>query len=221
MIIVDDGSCDERDIRNFVSKNRFKNLRIFKVKKDYGFNSHGCRNLIMKQATNDWVVLMDIDREFVEPGFAFNELKRMRLYKNCRYCFVAGVYNKDSLPSDNKNLLLSSLHQSVNDFLIHKDHFFSAGGYDEELIGIRNGDRQYFEQLLHFGTEKLIHGINLSLIRGSTISIVEKKLQLDISIKSKNDKDGFRTNLKKLIERRIKKPEPDKSILTFEWVEIE
>ncbi len=219
MIIVDDGSNADRDILKYINKQKYNNLRVFKVKKDYGFNSHGCRNLIMSKASNDWVVLLDLDREFINPSLAFSEIKSVKLNTKTRYCFLAGHYNKSVSPDETKVLLPNTVHQSVNDYLIHKSHFFSAGGYDEELIGLRNGDRQFFEQLLYFGNEKILHSVEISLIREATISLI-KKVNADPSIRSKRDKLVYSYNLKKLIEHRIKKPDPRKKILTFEWEEV-
>ena len=110
LIIVDDGS--RLPITDYLSPGN--KIRIFKVLKDYGFNSHGCRNLIMKQTINDWVVLIDIDREFLEPEFVFNRLNTRPLNECTLYRFVAHSSLKES-------------HKSVNDYLINRNHFFSAG----------------------------------------------------------------------------------------------
>lgn len=196
MIIVDDGS--KYPITDYLKPN--DKLRLFRVKKDYGFNSHGCRNLIMKMTSNPWVILMDLDRQFIRPEVDYYEIRNANLKKiNRRYCFVG--HSKSLGP-----------HKSVNDYLIHQDHFFSAGGYDEELIGIRNGDRQYFEQLLNFGDEKILYSVNFLLTRRSSVILGgDAASELD---------RPFRTEQVKLLQRRIKNPEPNKPILTFEWEEI-
>lgn len=195
LIVVDDGSS--LPITDYVQPTN--KLRLFRTKKDYGFNSHGCRNLIMKQATYDWVILMDVDREFLYPEVSYEIIKKARLNQSTRYCFVAHSGIKDS-------------HQSVNDYLIHRNHFFSAGGYDEELMGMRTGDREYFQQLLHFGKEKILHGVDMMLTRKSSVTV--GKLAT-----SKFDKK-IDPKVMDLIYRRMKTPEPNKPILTFEWEEI-
>lgn len=195
LIIVDDGS--PTPITDYLSPT--KKLRLFKVAKDYGFNSHGCRNLIMSKTTNDWVVLLDLDRKFDEPEYAYNVFRTRKLHEKTLYRFLANTvwYNQNH-------------HISVNDFLINKNHFFSAGGYDEEIIGQRWGDREYFKQLLHFGNEKTLIDVLMWLTRKPSIALNED---------SPNDK---KRNIKhnKLIKKRIEKPEPNKPILTFEWKEI-
>lgn len=195
LIIVDDGSSIP--ISDYLKPSN--KIRLFRVKKDYGFNSHGCRNLIMKQASNDFVILLDIDREFIFVEDAYRIIKSANLKNNIRYRFMA-------------HSNMNETHGSVNDYLIHKKHFFSAGGYDEELIGERWGDREFFKQLLHFGKEKYLYGVDILLTRRPSTSV--KGLAT-----SPNDKKISKEN-QELIDRRIKKPQPNKPILTFEWEEI-
>ncbi len=142
---------------------------------------------------------MDIDREFLYPDASYEIIKSTRLRENTLYRFVAHSGIKDS-------------HESVNDFLIHRNHFFSAGGYDEELMGMRTGDREYFKQLLHFGKEKLLHGVDMMLTRKPSTSVGKLATsKLDKKIDPK---------VMDLIFSRIAKPEPNKPILTFDWEEI-
>lgn len=196
IIIVDDGSNIPAE--KFI-KDR-KKIKLYRVPIDYGFNSHGCRNLIMKEASNDWVVLLDIDRQFLDTEFAVNTFRTKKLNKNTLYLFEM-FGNQDSL---------KNLHCSVNDFLIHKEHFWSAGGYDEELIGSRTGDRQYRKQLEHFGNEKMLYGIQAKFTR---------KASIKLNICSPNDKESDKkTN--NLIKHRMINPEPNKKTLTFEWYKV-
>lgn len=193
LIVVDDGSPDP--ITNYLSPS--DKVRLFKVVKDYGFNSHGCRNLIMTKTSNEFNILLDIDREFANPKNAVEAIKSKNLRNDTLYRFIA-----------HSDKLGSNVHHSVNDFLISKTHFFTAGGYDEEIIGERWGDREYFSQLLHYGTEKTLYDVDIILTRSSSILIGEC---------SPNNKP-CRKNL--LIENRIKRPDPNKPILTFKWEEI-
>lgn len=167
MVIVDDGS-DVIKAKDIIDKSLTK-ISLYEVTKDYGFNSHGCRNLIMTQTKTDWVVLLDSDREFLDPDYALYEIKTLELQKDVRYRFSASIKRK-------KDYL--NWHPSVNDFLIHKDHFFSVGGYDEEIIGIRDGDRQFFKQLLTAGgKEKHLLDVEIALIRSPTSKTKEPNIK--------------------------------------------
>lgn len=192
IIVVDDGSSilAEDSIRNR------EKVKLYRVPIDYGFNSHGCRNLVM-QETESWTVLFDVDRLIVDPEFAVNTIKAKKLREDTLYLFeMFSDYNNPD-----------TVHASVNEFLVHKNHFWKAGGYDEELIGMRTGDREYRQQLKHFGREQLLHGIHAKFTRKSSVSL---------NITSPNDKKTD-VNAYKIVKNRIIKPEPNKPSITFEW----
>lgn len=205
MIIVDDGSEDIYSIDKFISPT--DKIKLYRVPIDYGFNSHGCRNLIMKEASNEFVILADSDRIIYDVENTIASIKKRKtIKKNRRYKFVSHLIK-----------LGNSTHESVNDYLISKTHFFKAGGYDEELIGVRTGDREYFKQLMHYGYEKILYDVDIILTCGATVSIKDKEKKTRRM--SKNDVRESR-EVKKLIDSRIKNPDPNKKILTFEWFEI-
>jgi len=201
LIIVDDGSMDEYHILNYVQPS--EKIKLYRVKYDYGFNSHGCRNLIMKESSNEFVVLIDSDRMFLDPSYAFNFIKNEPLSKNTLYRFA--LYDLNNFFA----------HQSFNDFLISKTHFFSVGGYDEELIGYRGGDYDFTRQLINFGDEETLYEINLIMTRQASSYYPYNKNII-------SEKDLKYLNLKKrnIIHRRKNNPEPNKKILTFEWEKL-
>ncbi len=198
LIIVDDGSADIYHILNYAKPS--EKIKLYRVKKDYGFNSHGCRNLIMKEASNEFVILLDSDRKIDDPDVALRSIKRRNLNKSTLYRFVG-----HALKIGNR------IHESVNDYLISKTHFFSAGGYDEEWIGYRNGDRQFFEQLKFFGKEKILHEVNIILLRDASLRMKGSEIlsSNDVRFPGKRNYD--------IVMQRMKKPDPNKKILTFEW----
>lgn len=194
LIVVDDGSSD-------FAENHIKidsKISLYRVKKDYGFNSHGCRNLIMRQTKTDWNILMDIDRIFLDPAFAFETIRTKKLNPKTLYLFEMNALTENSL------------HPSVNDFLIHKDHFWSAGGYDEENIGMRFGDREFRMQLENFGNEKILYGVEAKFLRLPSINL---------NACSEHDKK-IKQKIHDLVFSRISNPNPDKPTLTFDWEQV-
>lgn len=202
LIIVDDGS---KIYPATTVLKPSKKIRLYRVKEDYGFNSHGCRNLIMKETSNDWNILLDVDRTIIDPEECIRYIKTRTLNENTLYRFMAAVEGR----------VKESIHESVNDYLIHRNHFFSAGGYDEELIGIRDGDRQYFAQLSHFGKEYLLHSVHIRLTRRPS-----KLTDKNFVITSKNDKTSLDHKILEIVNKRIVKPDPNKPILTFDWEKV-
>ena len=206
LIIVDDGSKESLSIDKVIKPS--DKIKLFRLPVDLGFNSHGCRNLAMTKVTNNWVVMIDIDRQFIDPSYAYDIFRyKDNLRKDTRYRFVMHTEG-----------LRDKMHYSVNDFLIHKDHFFTAGGYDEELVGIRAGDREYFKQLVSAGGREVpLHDIDIIMVRLCTY--YQNDL-LKERIKSPNDIGFFSNALPRLLKERIANPVTKKPILQFDWFEI-
>lgn len=203
LIVVDDGSeIPAEDVLQPSPK-----LKLYRVKQDIGFNSHGCRNLIVNQSSNDWIVLIDVDREFRDPKYAYSELKTRKLFPNVRYLFMLHYKAWGHV-----------VHSGVNDYFINKELFNSAGGYDEELVGIRTGDRQFFRQLLAAGGKELIlHDIDLAHVRMATVLMGDNELILS---SAKHPRGGDRGALMSLIADRMITPDPNKPTLQFEWYRV-
>ena len=60
--IVNDGFNDSKLFEDICRRySSVIDLRAYLVTKDVGFNSHGCRNLMMMESPTKWNMLMDID----------------------------------------------------------------------------------------------------------------------------------------------------------------
>lgn len=203
LIVVDDGSKIFKavDVIDPHSK-----IKLYRVKKDLGFNSHGCRNLIMKEASFDWVALLDADRLFLDEGKELLKIKTDHLDPLTHYKFIVhGIIEGEQV------------HQGVNDYLINKELFFKAGGYDEELVGIRTGDRDFFCQLAHFGRVQTSPA-QLKHTRISSAYLEEEHHKARIN--GVNFSKPVPESVRRIIESRKIKPDPNKPILTFEWERV-
>lgn len=196
LIIVDDGS-HVYSLKDYVTPT--DKIKLYEVTENLGFNSHGCRNLIMTVASNDWVLLMDSDRYFVNPEDLLI-VKKKKLKDHVRYEFMC-----------DRGIVC------CNNFLIHKQHFFKAGGYDEELVGYRSGDREYFKQLLKFGDERVLHGFTIHFEDRGPTKLLTDKHQRDLY----GSEDSFIPEaIVDIVNRRIKSPMNNKPILQFSWRQI-
>lgn len=126
----DDGSQNVPAVDFFEKIQAPKNCSLYVVKKDIGFNSHGCRNLLMQQTKTRWNLLSDIDRLYrldtIKSMCNTSLLNESEYYIPC--------FDKSQKPS-------------VNDFFVTKDMYWKAGGYDEEYTNIHWGDRLFFDVL--------------------------------------------------------------------------
>jgi len=129
VIVVDDGSqvYPAKNIMKSFDDPRFK---LYRIKEDLGFNSHGARNLAMKQCTNEWAMLIDIDR--VGMGRFANILER----------YVLSAKDKEYF-----NWFLQGNEPTHNDYCIRVDDFWESGGYDEEFVNWHYGDRLFIDRL--------------------------------------------------------------------------
>lgn len=128
--IVDDGSQDRPATAFFEKHEPIDTFHLFRVTKDYGFNSHGCRNLLMQQTQTDWNVLTDIDIQFDID--VIQEVLASEKNKGEYYMFF-GV--RERAPR-------------VNCFTVHREDFKKSGGYDEEFVNYHFGDRLFFHTSL-------------------------------------------------------------------------
>ena len=110
------------------------NMHLFRVTEDIGFNSHGARNLLMKQTQTEWNMLSDIDREY--PTQTLKSIiqaeREDKLKKGEYYCYSHETNGE----------------ASCNEYLVSKTDFWRSGGYDEEFVNIHWGDRIFFDESL-------------------------------------------------------------------------
>jgi glycosyltransferase involved in cell wall biosynthesis len=102
------------------------NWEVYRIDDDIEWNQMGARNLGMDRASG-WCVMIDPDMVFDEPNLRklIKEAKRNRRGLVTKYCLrhADGGREGEINPT------------SPNTYLIHRDDFFAAGGYDEEYRG--------------------------------------------------------------------------------------
>ena len=131
-------------------------INAYEVTKDLGFNSHGCRNLMMMESSTKWNMLMDIDT-YLSKQIVENMIT-LRLSDKKIYVFKV-TFDHDDNPNDYqlwdpKELLKLIAHP--NTWLITKPAFWSGGGYDIEFTGMRHGDEEFFLSLDHDSYEHVL-----------------------------------------------------------------
>ena len=215
--IGDDGSMIKPASSFFEKQQPNEFMRLFRVKQDIGFNSHGTRNLLMSQTTTDWNLLSDIDRRYSLRTLASICENEHKLKKGVYYSFwEVKQSSKDRF--------------SVNEYLTHKDDFWEAGGYDEEFTNIHFGDRYFLDALRMVAKRKKVRWWEVKYVRGArdviwtdevltTVYPDDKTLIHPLAVWGDQEK---RFALKEMVKERNKTPEGRKSkkIINFEWEQV-
>lgn len=212
--IGDDGSQVVPASEFFAKNQPLPFMHLYRVKKDLGFNSHGTRNLLMKQTNTNWNVLSDIDREYPDDTLIDIMAAEHREFDpSCRYLFCRG----------------RPLVPSLNDYVIHKEAFWKSGGYDEEFVNHHFGDRIFLESLALFATPVVMDDWLIEYPRGARkvlVGDVETTQYPDdntLILPRNRFKSGEeKARLVKFVEDRNKTHEGrmSKKVINFEWEQV-
>jgi len=165
IILIDDGSQKYPAI-DLLKDLDIPNLQVWCVDEDLGFNSHGCRNLIAKLASTDHILFLDIDC-LISPD-SVGYLKTVKFKHDKLYRFAM-------MNSSNKKYYKYPGHLNV--FLVHKDKYWEAGGYDESFTGYHKGDREFHKRLeLVTKASKLTNSLGITVVRGGRKVILDKSV---------------------------------------------
>jgi len=131
-IVVDDGSPNW-PAASVPRENVDFPLKIFRVKVDIPWNQHGARNIGAVNAESKWLFLTDIDQIIPEKVVLIIDKK---LEENFTYTFARRKFKTGC-----------EWRSHVNTFLVTKENFLKAGGYDEQLHGLYGTD-MYFRRTM-------------------------------------------------------------------------
>lgn len=217
LAVGDDGSQKSPAEEFFNSHQPTPNMKLFRVKEDIGFNSHGTRNLLMKQTTTQWNMLSDIDRHYSDETLKYL-VDNIDTFKPQRYY------------SFKEMIVASPDGYSVNEFFVRKNDFWKTGGYDEEFVNIHWGDRLFLNSLRRVCKRVLLpEHCMVKYMRRSRDVIwdnVEKTIYPDdftlIHPNNRWPNEEFRFGLKERIAERNKTHEGrmSKKVINFEWEQV-
>lgn len=120
VIIVDD--CGDPPQKVPIEVQAACNFKLIRVTQDVAWNQMGARNIGMREAEG-WCVMLDPDM-VIEPDMISKFMAKAEV-------MARGRVHKFALKRGDKPLDFSS----PNTWLIHRDDFFKAGGYDEDFRG--------------------------------------------------------------------------------------
>lgn len=170
------------------------NLRLVRVDDDIDWNMPGCRNLAATLAGTEWMLFFDVDNVASETAIAKIVDALPRLDKQRLHVFRRTEGGVDVEPH-------------INSFLITRQGFWRAGGYDEDFSGHYGFEDVLFRMMWrkHVGTEVLLTDIAFEQMSFRTAGL---------------DRDTTRNQA--LIQQRAAAgmPKP-RGMLRFGWHEVD
>lgn len=129
LIVVDDCSPDPAWVEAIGLP-----LWLYRMQKDIAWNQDACRNLAVREAETDWVLMTDMDH--VVPEETWRAVLSGNLHENTAYRFA-----RVSMPKRDPY----KIHP--NTWLMTKSVFEKAGGYDERFAGFYGTDGDFLGRL--------------------------------------------------------------------------
>jgi hypothetical protein len=200
IILIDDGSQEipAEDVFRGVSFPDNIDLSLYRVTRDIGFNSHGCRNLGVMLAETEWLLFLDIDYT-IQPS-DLHRLQREELDLNTWY-EINARYKGRGEP-----------YMALNQFIIPKNLYESAGGYDESFVPFHYGDREFLSTLSEKYKTAKLDWLNLTCRRGGRKAILDDTTPIPVY---DDEKMVFYTK-----EFDINKIERVSSRINFPWKKV-
>lgn len=130
LIVVDD--CSPKHPAKFPERMPVS-AKLYRMRVDIPWNQDACRNLAVREAETDWVLLTDMDH--MPPERTLARLVREGLYAGNAYTFTR--VNVDG----------SSYKPHPNSWCMTRELYDLAGGYDERFAGIYGTDGMFAGRL--------------------------------------------------------------------------
>ncbi len=139
-IVVDDGS-PKFQAERYVEDTGIASFRLFRIGVDVRWNWLACRNIGVKEATTDWVLLTDIDH--VVPDDTLRRIMAGELEPGCVYRF-ARVDAPTLTPTIGKH---GEDKAHPNTWLMTRRMYDGIGGYDERFSGYYGTDGDFRDRV--------------------------------------------------------------------------
>lgn len=195
VIIVDD--CSHRD----PAKDHFQGIDIgfpvslYRITTDIPWNQNGARNLAMTFAT-DWCLITDMDH--------------LLSVKNAGRLIQQPLDKKHHYKPQRRLDEGSKHHQHPNTYVLHRDLYWDAGGYDEAFCGYYGSDSTFRRQLKKISTCIDFENIHTNLYSREVIP--------DASTTKFGRKDSkYHVSNSEELSRRRREHTPPIEPLNFDW----
>jgi hypothetical protein len=155
VVIVDDGSPEPAiDVPR---PNGLPALSIYRVSEDRPWHQHAARNLGAHVANGPWLLLTDMDHVLTAKYAAALMCRLRRMDANTAY-FLHRLEADTGLPMLGKN---GRPKPHPNSFVMTRDLYWRAGGYDEDYCGIYGTDGLFKTRLFGVAEEGFLKHVAL------------------------------------------------------------
>lgn len=164
-VIVDDGSPGPDAallVLDHLRPDILTSTAMYRIDTDLPWNQHGARNLAAQQAATDWLLMLDIDHVLTAENAARLvaspdvRIGTGRFFKFPRERIGAEdeTRTKDSrLRGIDPTISRVPVNPAMNCFLVTRDAYWRAGGYNEDFCGVYGGDTQFLAELYNVAGE--------------------------------------------------------------------
>lgn len=139
-IVVDDGSPEPAEPWVAPYRDRLP-IRLLRVGVDIPWNQHGARNLGALLAAEGWMLMLDLDhvlRMEAAATLLATDVDPQRWYR---------LRRRRTRFAENGDRETFEIKPHINSFLVTRDVYWRAGGYDEDYCGCLCGDAQFHRAL--------------------------------------------------------------------------
>jgi len=181
-------------------------LEVYRVAVDIPWHQDGARNL-GAHVSEGWLFLSDMDH--VLPAGSLADVWRIT-NTECFYTFARWDAATDAPMLDGAG----NHKPHPNTYLVHRDLYWAAGGYDESFCGVYGTDGAFRRQLENAGTHRHLEGVRIVRYSRDVIA--------DASTTTLDRKQYGGTAAKRAAHERKKAAGLEGKIVTldFEWERV-
>jgi glycosyltransferase involved in cell wall biosynthesis len=165
-IVVDDGSMEAPALDVIASERHLigaLDLQVFRVMIDRPWGQDAARNVGMRNAQTQWVLMTDIDHVLTHRQYPV-----MMEFINRKA--VRGNYYMPMRRKVLRNEQIVPYHPHPNSYLFHRDDFWEMGGYDEDFVGFYGSDGNFRKCAKGYGLqEKIVDSFSLLMFGTDSI----------------------------------------------------
>lgn len=154
-VVVDDGSPThpaETVLQNYVLPLTFD---LYRIDTDIPWNQHGARNLAASESPDPWLLMLDIDHVLTAENAArlVRFPRALTPYDFFRFPRERIGAADDTRPKDatlrgiDPTLSRVPVNPHCNSFLVSREAYWRAGGYNEDFCGTYGGDTEFLREL--------------------------------------------------------------------------